>query len=88
MTPHYLVYTDYPDLGLATSDPSNFDDACDRYAEAREKGYHATVMRIEPGKGKGAGIALDVTDDAEERIRRRLIARRQDFPAWMMETAA
>lgn len=87
MKPHYLTYTDYPDLGLGVSDPSSFDDACDRYAEARDAGHHATVMRIDPGNGKGAGIALDVTDDAEERIRRRLLARRQDFPAWMVEAA-
>jgi hypothetical protein len=88
MTPHYLTYVDYPDLGLGTHDPADFDTACDQYAEARDEGYHATVMRIEPGNGKGAGMALDVTEDAEKRIAKWLAARRQDLPEWLLEAAA
>jgi len=83
LTPHYLVYVNYPDLGLALGDPVNFSDACDRFAEYRDENYDAGVFRVEPGNGEDAGIFLDVTNDALANIRRRLNVRRQEWPEWL-----
>ena len=88
MQAHYLVYTHYPDLGLACSDPHTFSDACDQYDSRRHDGYDATVMRVEPPQNGQAGMMIDVTSDAIEKCRQRCRANGYDFHGWLLEEMA
>ena len=68
-------------------DPGSFDDACDAYADAMAKDTcsSATVFRMDMPKGDQAGMLVDVTDDAKERIRCRMSLRdpMADAPEWL-----
>jgi len=84
MQSHYLVYTHYTDLGLACSDPQeSFDDACDQYADRRDDGYDATVMRVDPPANGRAGMMTDVTEGADELISVRVACRGYEVPKWL-----
>lgn len=83
LAPHYLTYTIYDDGAIGTGDPKNFSDACDDYADFRDGGHDCMVFRVEPPLRGQAGMMLDVTNDAEDRIRHRLNKRYQDFPEWL-----
>lgn len=89
-TPHYVTYALYDgELGHAC-DPTDFDGACDAYAERRDEGQEACVFRVEPPLPQGCkcGICIDVTADAEERIRNRYRQRRgYEMPVWLREVA-
>ena len=86
LQPHYTTITDFAGLGLAhTCDPSNFDDACDAFAEQMSEGRETVVFRMEPPTGSKAGAMIDVTDDAIARVKTRILSRAgyPDLPEWL-----
>jgi len=88
---HYVVY--YEGIfGRVRSSRKidTFEEACDRFERFRDGDYQATVFRVEPPLPQGCkcGICIDVTADAEERIRNRYRQRRgYEMPAWLREVA-
>ena len=81
-TPHYVTYALYDGALGHACDPTDFDGACDAYAERRDEGQEACVFWVDPP------AAIDVTADAEERIRNRYRQRRgYEMPAWLREVA-
>ena len=86
LQPHYTTLTDFAELGLAyTCDPSNFDDACDAFAEQMSEGRETVVFRMEPPVDTKAGAMIDVTDDAIARVKTRILSRAgyPDLPEWL-----
>lgn len=83
---YYVTLAEYPGLGLGNAcDPTDFDGACDAYAEARNEGKEAVVFRYDPPVGSKCGAMIDVTADAHQRIASRLRQRQyQDFPDWLL----
>src|SRR6056297_93438 len=82
---HYVTYADFGDMGIGHGcDPASFDDALDAYFEHRSNGLDACVMRYDAPIGSKCGIMVDVTDDAQDALKRRLRARGEyDWPAWL-----
>lgn len=88
---HYTVYyvNRFGKL-RSTGLKETFDNACTTYERKRTVGSEATVFRVEPPlpKGSKCGIMLDITADAEERIRNRYRQKRgYQMPAWLREVA-
>ena len=87
---HYTVYYEHIFGGLCSKSAGSFDAACDLYERRRNAGAEATVFRVEPPLPRGCkcGIMLDITADAEERIRNRYRQKRgYVMPAWLREVA-
>jgi len=83
---HYVTYADFGPRGIGHKcDPSSFDDAVDAYAEAIADGQDAAVFRMEPPTDTKAGMMIDVTVDARERLVQRFNDRRMDIPEWFEE---
>jgi hypothetical protein len=89
IAPYYVAISDFGQLGLGHAcDPTDFDGACDAFAEKMDAGYETQVFRVDPPKGTAAGAMIDVTDDALHRIAVRLRQRgHDDWPVWL-EAAA
>ena len=85
LTTHYMTYTDFPRLGIGTSDPLDFDGAVDLFAENMEDGDESIVFRVEPSAKGKAGMMIDVTEDALACVAKRLRIRNQDMPQWLVE---
>ncbi|WP_126623135.1 hypothetical protein [Oceaniglobus ichthyenteri] len=84
----FMVWTDFgPAIGQGVeADPAPmFDDAVDQYAEARRDDRAAIIWRIDTPHNGQAGMATDVTADAEDCIRRRCAASCTDLPDWLFD---
>ena len=82
---YYVTIVDFEELGIGHGcDPATFDDAVDAYAENRNNGLDACVMRYDPPIGGLCGMLIDVTESAHDAVKRRLRARGDyDWPAWL-----
>lgn len=88
LAPFYQTLTEYPDLGLGTSDPLTFDDACDHYAELMAEGYETRVFRMEPPIGTACGMMVEITLYAAREVAKRIHQRRpyDELPEWLAVT--
>lgn len=77
----YAVAVDYGrSIGIGSADmTTDFDDACDQFAEAREEDRAAAVIEI----NLVDGTSKNVTAAAEARIAKRMVDRKQPLPEWM-----
>jgi hypothetical protein len=90
---HFVAYVDLevPDAAIGIGhccEPSSFDDALDAYADHRDNGFDAVLMRVDPPANGKAGMMTDVTADGDDALRRRLRGRGYDMPEWLMEPIA
>ena len=86
----FAAWADFgPTTGGAFYDDASasFDDAVDNYAEARAAGYPAIVWRMDTPQHGRAGMMTDVTDDADNCIRRRFNGCRGPLPDWLYSQA-
>ncbi len=79
----YICLEDLGEYGIGGADPDDFESIVDRYSQARELGRDARVYRLD----WKAGALVDVTDDANRRVRdilrQRSIA--PEYPDWMVK---
>lgn len=86
---YYVTLSDFEGIGLGHAcDPGDFDAACNAYAEQREAGREAVVFRIDPPLDGKAGMATDVTADAEQRIAAWCSVGPARLPEWLLEVVA
>jgi len=81
---YYVTFAEYHNRIGHACDPTDFDGACDAYAECRSDGQDACVMRYDPPIGNKSGMMIDVTEDANRRISMRYRQRYQDAPEWLV----
>lgn len=82
---HYIIYENHGFYwGYTTSDPYwHLTDACWRHSEARGKGHDSTVFLVEPGAKGRAGAMLDITDQAETKLRQMFHQQKRELPDWL-----
>lgn len=81
----YYVLTDFGDGEIGHGcDLTDFDGACDAYSEHMDNGLRSTVFRVE-ASGDNALMSVDVTADANARIKTRCDASRsfEAYPEWL-----
>lgn len=84
--PYYVTLCEFGDLGIGHAcDPASFDEACDAYADEKAQGRDAGVFRIDPPHDGKAGMIVDETENAANRIRTRYRLRNADLPEWLIE---
>lgn len=78
----YIVLTDFGDgaPGNACDPQLDFDDAVDVFAEQMGEGRASRVYCLMPG----AGLMEDATDAAVRHLCRRLTARFDEWPEWLV----
>ena len=81
----YIVPVDFGGVGIGSADmTTDFGEACDRYAEARNDDRDAKVLEVSTTHH----AVNDVTAAALHRIAQIMVQRGQDLPDWLAKDEA